>query len=135
MFKLDKKTLTELAGLGIGSAGAAYVQQKVLTKADGTSVFGSGQTAGILTDVAPAVIGLALQGQGAFLKEAGKGMIAASIGGLIKKNVPLGISGMDTLLGEAATEVEPTGSSDRPLMGYSSNSTDFTSGDSGEMDF
>jgi hypothetical protein len=135
MFKLDKKTLTELAGLGIGSAGAAYVQQKVLTKADGTSVFGSGQTAGILTDVAPAVIGLALQGQGAFLKEAGKGMIAASIGGLIKKNVPLGISGMDTLLGEVATEVEPTGSSDRPLMGYSSNSTDFTSGDSGEMDF
>lgn len=135
MFKLDKKTLTELAGLGIGSAGAAYVQQKVLTKADGTSVFGSGQTAGILTDVAPAVIGLALQGQGAFLKEAGKGMIAASIGGLIKKNVPLGISGMDTLLGEVATEVEPTGSSDRPLMGYSSNSTDFTAGDSGEMDF
>ena len=135
MFKLDKKTLTELAGLGIGSAGAAYVQQKVLTKADGTSVFGEGQTATILADVAPAVIGLALQGQGAFLKEAGKGMIAASIGGLIKKNVPLGISGMDTLLGEVATEVEPTGSSDRPLMGYSSNSTDFTSGDSGEMDF
>ena len=41
---------------------------------------------------------------------------------------------MDTLLGEVPT-VEPTGSSDRPLMGYSSNSTDFTSGDSGEMDF
>jgi len=135
MFKLDKKTLTELAGLGIGSAGAAYVQQKVLTKADGTSVFGEGQTATILADVAPAVIGLALQGQGAFLKEAGKGMIAASIGGLIKKNVPtLGINGMDTLLGEVPT-IEPTGSSDRPLMGYSSNSTDFTSGDSGEMDF
>lgn len=134
MFKLDKKTLTELAGLGIGSAGAAYVQQKFLTKEDGTSVFGEGQTAGILTDVAPAVIGLALQGQGAFLKEAGKGMIAASIGGLIKKNVPtLGITGMDTLLGEVAAE--PTGSSDRPLMGYSSSSYDITSGDAGEMDF
>lgn len=134
MFKLDKKTLTELAGLGIGSAGAAYVQQKFLTKEDGTSVFGEGQTAGILTDVAPAVIGLALQGQGSFLKEAGKGMIAASIGGLIKKNVPsLGITGMDTLLGEVAAE--PTGSSDRPLMGYSSSSYDITSGDAGEMDF
>lgn len=134
MFKLDKKTLTELAGLGIGSAGAAYVQQKVLIKADGTSVFGEGQTATILADVAPAVIGLALQGQGAFLKEAGKGMIAASIGGLIKKNVPtLGINGMDTLLGEV--NVEPTGSSDRPLMGYSSSSYDITSGDAGEMDF
>jgi len=134
MFKLDKKTLTELAGLGIGSAGAAYVQQKFLTKADGSSVFGEGQTAGILTDVAPAVIGLALQGQGAFLKEAGKGMIAASIGGLIKKNVPtLGITGMDTLLGEVAAE--PTGSSDRPLMGYSSSSYDITSGDAGEMDY
>jgi hypothetical protein len=147
MFKLDKKTLTELAGLGVGSAGAAYVQQKFLVKrnedgspkvdAEGNpeTLFGAGTTANMIVDIAPAVIGLALQGQGSFLKEAGKGMIAASIGGLIKKQVPdLGITGMDTLLGQVPV-VEPTGSSDRPLMGYSSNSTDFTSGDSGEMDF
>lgn len=148
MFKLDKKTLTELAGLGVGSAGAAYVQQKFLTKrnedgsvmvdSEGNTVtlFGSGTTANMILDVAPAVIGLALQGQGSFLKEAGKGMIAASIGGLIKKQVPdLGITGLDTLLGQAPVNIEPTGSSDRPLMGYSSNSTDITYGDSGEMDF
>ena len=147
MFKLDKKTLTELAGLGVGSAGAAYVQQKFLVKrnedgspkvdAEGNpeTLFGAGTTANMIVDIAPAVIGLALQGQGSFLKEAGKGMIAASIGGLIKKQVPdLGITGMDTLLGQVPA-IEPTGSSDRPLMGYSSNSTDFTSGDSGEMDF
>lgn len=145
MIKFDKKTLTELAGLGAGSAAAAYVQQKVLTKKneDGSvmvddegnivTIFGSGTTANLIVDIAPAAVGLFLQGQGSFLKEAGKGMIAASIGGLIKKNVPtLGIAGVDTLLGEVPSEVS---TDDRPLMGYSSSSYDTTSGDSGEMDF
>jgi hypothetical protein len=66
------------------------------------------------------------------LKEAGKGMIAASIGGLIKKSVPaLGITGTDTLLGT----VEAPTTDDRPLMGYSSDSMDLTAGNAGEMDF
>lgn len=145
MIKFDKKTLTELAGLGAGSAAAAYVQQKVLTKKneDGSvmvddagnivTIFGSGTTANLIVDIAPAAVGLFLQGQGSFLKEAGKGMIAASIGGLIKKNVPtLGIAGVDTLLGEVPSDVS---TDDRPLMGYSSSAYDTTSGDSGEMDF
>jgi len=106
MFKFDKKTLTELAGLGAGSVASAYVKQKVLVKADGTSVLGEGQIAKIGTDVAPILVGLFLQGQGSFLKEAGKGMIAESVGGLIKSNIPtLGVTGYDTLMGEAAAEV------------------------------
>lgn len=134
MIKFNKNTLTELAGLGAGAATSAYVKQKLLTKADGTNVFGEGQTAGILTDVAPVAVGLFLQGQkGVFLKEAGKGMIAESVGSLIKKNLPLGITGTDTLLGEVPEEM--SSDDDRPLMGYSSSAYDDTSGDAGEMDF
>ena len=134
MFKFDKKTLTELAGLGAGSVASAYVKQKVLVKADGTSVLGEGQIAKIGTDVAPILVGLFLQGQGSFLKEAGKGMIAESVGGLIKSNIPtLGVTGYDTLMGEAAAEV--VDSEDMPLMGYPSSSYDTTAADGGEMDF
>ena len=134
MFKFDKKTLTELAGLGAGSVASAYVKQKLLTKADGSSVLGEGQVAKIGQDVAPIVVGLFMQGQGSFLKEAGKGMIAESVGSLIKSNVPaLGIEGYDTLMGEAAAEV--VDSEDAPLMGYSSSSYDTTAADGGEMDY
>lgn len=134
MIKFNKNTLTELAGLGAGAATSAYVKQKVFTKADGTSLFGEGATAGILTDVAPVVVGLFLQTQkGTFVKEAGKGMIAESVGSLIKKNLPLGITGVDTLLGEVPESMPSQ--SDRPLMGYSSSAYDDTSGNAGEMDF
>jgi len=134
MFKFDKKTLTELAGLGAGSVASAYVKQKLLVKADGSSVLGEGQIAKIGTDVAPILVGLFLQGQGSFLKEAGKGMIAESVGSLIKSNIPtLGVTGYNTLMGEAAAEI--VDSEDAPLMGYSSSSYDTTAADGGEMDF
>jgi len=133
MIKFNKNTLTELAGLGAGAATSAYVKQKLLTKADGSSVFGATASAGILTDIAPVAVGLFLQGQqGMFLKEAGKGMIAESIGGLIKKNLPLGISGTEVLLNGAD---EMDSSDNTPMMGYSSDSYDTTSGKAGEMDF
>ena len=133
MIKFNKNTLTELAGLGTGAVAASYVQQKLLVKADGTSVFGASTSAGILTDAAPAVVGLFLQGQpGIFLKEAGKGMIAASIGGLIKKQFAdtLGINGMDPFIQGADDS-----SDDMPMMGFTSDSYDSTSGNAGEMDF
>jgi hypothetical protein len=131
MIKFNKNTLTELAGLGAGAATSAYVKQKLLTKADGSSVFGATAAAGILTDVAPVAVGLFLQGQkGIFLKEAGKGMIAESIGGLIKKNLPLGIAGMDPFISGAEEITDET-----PMMGYSSDSYDTTAGNAGEMDF
>jgi hypothetical protein len=133
MIKFNKNTLTELAGLGAGAATSAYVKQKLLTKADGSSVFGATASAGILTDIAPVAVGLFLQGQkGMFLKEAGKGMIAESIGGLIKKNLPLGISGTEVLL-NGAEEMDSMDST--PMMGYSSDSYDTTAGNAGEMDF
>ena len=134
MIKFNKETLTELAGLGAGAAGSAYVKQKLLLKEDGTSVFGAGTTAGILTDAAPVVIGLLLQGQKGFVKEAGKGMIAESIGSIIKKQFPsLGLAGMDMPL--MGVDNAPVNSDATPLMGYSSDSYDYTSGDAGEINY
>ena len=95
MIKFNKSTLTEIAGLGAGAVAGAYVSQKVLTKADGTYLVGSGATGKLISDLAPIAVGLLLQGQGnTFAKEAGKGMIAQAAGSWIKSQVPaLGISG------------------------------------------
>lgn len=137
MIKFNKETLVELAGLGAGAAGSAYVKQKLLTKADGTSVFGSGTTAPILTDVAPVVIGLFLQGQKGFLKEAGKGMIAESVGSLIKTQFPtLGLAGVDSpLMGYSEAPEMPSNPS-APLMGYSAgDSYDYNSVEAGEIGY
>jgi hypothetical protein len=149
MIKFNKNTLTELAGLGSGAVGAAYVQQKLLIKRDEAgapkvneegeveTLFGAGATANLIVDIAPAAVGLFLQGQkGIFIKEAGKGMIAASVGGLIKKQFAdtLGITGTDTLLGQVDMMPSDMGD-DRPMMGYSSSAYDDTSADAGEMDF
>ena len=95
MIKFNKSTLTEIAGLGAGAVAGAYVSQKVLTKADGTYLVGSGTTGELVADLAPIAVGLLLQGQSnTFAKEAGKGMIAQAAGGFIKSKFPaLGITG------------------------------------------
>ena len=134
MIKFNKETLVELAGLGAGAAGSAYVKQKLLTKADGTSVFGAGQTASILTDATPVVVGLFLQGQSGFLKEAGKGMIAESIGSLIKAQI--GLAGMDSPLMGLDDMSDNTPSPSAPLMGYNAGDAyDYTSGEAGEINY
>jgi len=135
MIKFDKETLIELAGLGAGAAGSAYVKQKLLTKSDGTSVFGSGTYAPYLTDLSPVVIGLLLQGQKGFVKEAGKGMIAESVGSLIKKQI--GLAGTDQVLlsGAYTPEGPATGDAVAPLMGYSDSMNDFNPYGSGESDY
>lgn len=134
MIKFNKSTLTELAGLGAGSAASAYVKQKVLVKEDGSSLFGAGRTGALLTDIAPIAVGLAMQGvKGTFAKEAGKGMIAESVGSLIKANVPqLGITGMDPMIGEMGEADSDAGdfSTNEPLINgtgydYSERETDF----------
>ena len=134
MIKFNKETLVELAGLGAGAAGSAYVKQKLLTKADGTSVFGSSQTASILTDATPVVVGLFLQGQSGFLKEAGKGMIAESVGSLIKAQI--GLAGVDSpLMGYNEAPEMPSNPS-APLMGYSAgDSYDYNSVEAGEIGY
>jgi hypothetical protein len=137
MIKFNKETLVELAGLGAGAAGSAYVKQKLLTKADGTSVFGAGSSAPILTDAAPVVIGLFLQGQSGFLKEAGKGMIAESIGSFIKTQFPtLGLAGMDSPLMGLEDMSDNTQNPSAPLMGYNAGEAyDYTSGEAGEINY
>jgi len=133
MIKFNKSTLTELAGLGAGSAASAYVKQKVLVKEDGSSLFGAGRTGALLTDIAPIAVGLAMQGvKGTFAKEAGKGMIAESVGSLIKANVPqLGITGMDPMIGEVEGDSDAGDfSTNEPLINgtgydYSERETDF----------
>jgi hypothetical protein len=137
MIKFNKETLVELAGLGAGAAGSAYVKQKLLTKADGTSVFGAGASAPILTDAAPVVIGLFLQGQSGFLKEAGKGMIAESVGSFIKSQFPtLGLAGMDMPLMGYNEAPDNTQNPSAPLMGYSAgDSYDYNSVEAGEIGY
>ena len=137
MFKFNKSTLTEIAGLGTGAVAGAYVSQKVLTKADGTFLIGAGATGKLISDVAPIAVGLLLQGQSnLFAKEAGKGMIAQAAGTLIKSNFPaLGITGDDysanTMLSGLDTGV------DNPMISAvpSSFMSDDTAGDAGEMDY
>lgn len=134
MIKFNKETLVELAGLGAGAAGSAYVKQKLLTKTDGKSVFGDGQTATILTDVTPVVVGLFLQGQSGFLKEAGKGMIAESVGSLIKAQI--GLAGVDSPLMGYSEAPEVTSNPSAPLMGYSAgDSYDYNSVEAGEIGY
>jgi hypothetical protein len=102
MIKFNKSTLTEIAGLGAGAVAGAYVSQKVLTKADGTYLVGTGTTGKLVADLAPIAVGLFLQGQSnTFAKEAGKGMIAQAAGGFIKSKFPtLGITGDGNYMGE-----------------------------------
>ena len=102
MIKFNKSTLTEIAGLGAGAVAGSYVSQKVLTKADGTYLVGTGAAGKLIAELAPVAVGLLLQGQSnTFAKEAGKGMIAQAAGGFIKSQFPaLGITGDGNYLGE-----------------------------------
>ena len=149
MFKFNKSTLTEIAGLGAGAVAGAYVTQKVLTKTNetvdaagvvtpGTYLVGSGKTGKLIADAAPIVVGLFLQGQSnLFAKEAGKGMIAQAAGSLIKSNFPtLGITGdgySDSVMMSGTLD---TGVDNPMISAVPSNYlADETSGDAGEMDY
>jgi hypothetical protein len=144
MIKFNKSTLTEIAGLGAGAVAGAYVSQKVLTKADGSYLVGSGTTGKLVADLAPIAVGLLLQGQSnTFAKEAGKGMIAQAAGGFIKSKFPaLGITGdgsadysAGTMMSGLDTGVDNPMISAVPADDFSAPSTDFTSGSAGEMDY
>ena len=137
MFKFNKSTLTEIAGLGAGAVAGAYVSQKVLTKADGTFLIGAGATGKLVSDLAPIAVGLLLQGQSnVFAKEAGKGMIAQAAGSLIKTNFPaVGIKGTDGYSDSVMMSGTLDTGVDNPMISAvpSSYLADETSGDSGEM--
>ena len=142
MFKFNKSTLTEIAGLGAGAVAGAYVTQKVLTKTDAAGVttylVGSGTTGKLIADVAPIAVGLLLQGQSnLFAKEAGKGMIAQAAGTLIKSNFPtLGITGDGYSDNVMMSGTLDTGVDNPMIAAVPSNYlADETSGDAGEMDY
>ena len=142
MFKFNKSTLTEIAGLGAGAVAGAYVTQKVLTKTDAAGVttylVGSGTTGKLIADVAPIAVGLLLQGQSnLFAKEAGKGMIAQAAGSLIKSNFPtLGITGDGYSDNVMMSGTLDTGVDNPMIAAVPSNYlADETSGDAGEMDY
>jgi hypothetical protein len=137
MLKFNKNTLTEIASLGAGAVAGAYVSQKVLTKADGTYLVGSGKTGKLVADVAPIAVGLFLQGQkNAMLKEAGKGMIAQAAGSLIKANFPaLGVTGYSEDVMMSGTDGLDTGVDNPMISGTDNYGTDFSAVDSGEADF
>ena len=138
MIKFNKSTLTEIAGLGAGAVAGAYVSQKVLTKADGSYLVGSGTTGKLVADLAPIVVGLALQGQSnLFAKEAGKGMIAQAAGTFIKSKVPaLGITGDGYSDNVMMAGTLDTGV-DNPMISAvpSDYMSDETGSDAGEMDY
>ena len=123
MIKFNKSTLTEIAGLGAGAVAGAYVSQKVLTKADGTYLVGSGTTGKLVADLAPIAVGLLLQGQSnSFAKEAGKGMIAQATGGFIKSKFPaLGITGDGEYLGEGTMMSGMDTGVDNPMISGDGN--------------
>jgi len=137
MLKFNKNTLTEIASLGAGAVAGAYVSQKVLTKADGTYLVGSGKTGKLVADVAPIAVGLFLQGQkNAMLKEAGKGMIAQAAGSLIKANFPaLGVTGYSEDVMMSGTDGLDTGVDNPMISGMDNYGTDFSAVDAGEADF
>ena len=150
MFKFNKTTLTEIAGLGAGAVAGAYVTQKVLTKTNetvdpagvvtpGTYLVGSGKTGKLIADAAPIVVGLFLQGQSnLFAKEAGKGMIAQAAGSLIKSNFPtLGINGYNDYSANTMMSGNLDTGVDNPMIAAvpSDYLSDDTSGDAGEMDY
>lgn len=141
MINFNKSTLTEIAGLGAGAVAGAYVSQKVLTKADGTYLVGTGPTGKLIADLAPIAVGLLLQGQSnSFAKEAGKGMIAQAAGGFIKSKFPaLGITGDENYDGGTLLSGTDTGVDNPMISGtddsYSMGNTDNTYTDSGEMTY
>ena len=126
---LKKDNLVGAAGLGAGSLSAEVVLSKVTP-----------MLPAVATQFAPAIpiiAGMLLSSSKGFLGSVGKGMIAQGVAGVAKQYIPvdtkvsLGIGGDDTMMGSVMMG-EATAA---PMAGYSSDSYDYTSGDSGEMNY
>ncbi len=134
---LSKETLIGAASLGAGAVAAKIVHAKVIPIIPVTQ---------LQSDVAKNLITLAagiftpMVVKGSIGTGLGAGMIAVSVAGLVSpvlKDANL-IAGSDTFMGEVFMGNDSMESG--TLMGASENifdapSTDFTGGDSGEMDY
>lgn len=119
---LKKDNLISAAGLGIGSIAAEVATAKVAPL-----IFKTEATAKYAYAI-PVIAGLILGTSTGFARSIGHGMIANGASSLVRSLIPattktsLGI-GSDVMMGTS------------PMMGFSSDSFDYTSGDAGEMDY
>lgn len=138
MSLLSKETLIGVASLGVGSVLAKVVQQKVLTMVPVDIIKNNSNVQNLITLAVGIATPIAVKGP--IGKGLGAGMIATSVAGLVEpllksKNIITGY-GEDTFMGDVlmGNDMESgtlMGASDSVNAPY----TDFTTGDSGEMDY
>ena len=125
-----KENLVSAAGLGAGSLAAEIVVNKVGPMLDPTG----DKAIGKIVPALPIIAGLLLATGTGVMKSIGHGMLASGVSGYAKKLIPqatkdsLGI-GQDVMMGNVMM------GEDLPVLGYSSDSYDYTSGDAGEMNY
>lgn len=133
---LSKETLIGAASLGAGAVAAKVVQEKVLkAEFNPVAIIRDNEMVQNLITLGFGIFTPVLV-KGPIGKGLGAGMIAVSVAGLV---TPLlskaGLAGVDSMGEVFMGEVDNSG----VLMGaanmFDSPSTDFTGGDSGEMDF
>jgi len=136
MSLLSKETLIGAVSLGAGAVIAKVVQQKVLKMVPVDIIKTNSNVQNLITLAVGIATPIAVKGP--IGKGLGAGMIATSVAGLVEpllKSSNL-ITGTDTFMGDVMMGEVESGT----LMGASENifdspSNDYTSGDSGEMDY
>lgn len=129
---LKKENLIGAAGLGAGSLSAEILVSKVSPMLP--------EQASKFASALPILAGLVLQNSKGILGSLGKGMIAQGISATAKGFIPeetkstLGIGGNEVLMGNVMMGEQDEFDS-ASLGGLTSDSYDFTSGTSGEMDY
>lgn len=133
---LSKETLIGAVSLGAGAVIAKVVQQKVLKMVPVDIVKTNANVQNLITLAVGIVTPIAVKGP--IGKGLGAGMIATSVAGLVEPLLKSNniITGTDTFMGDVMMGEAESGT----LMGASENifdspSTDYTSGDAGEMDY
>lgn len=127
---LKKENLIGAAGLGAGSLSAEILVSKVSPMLP--------EQASKFASALPILAGLVLQNSKGILGSLGKGMIAQGVSATAKGFIPeetkttLGIGGDEVMMGNVMMGDNLDSAS---LGGLTSDSYDFTSGTSGEMDY
>lgn len=127
---LKKENLIGAAGLGAGSLSAEILVSKVSPMLP--------EQASKFASAIPILAGLVLQNSKGILGSLGKGMIAQGVSATAKGFIPeetkttLGIGGDEVMMGNVMMGDNLDSAS---LGGLTSDSYDFTSGTSGEMDY
>jgi hypothetical protein len=136
MSLLSKETLIGAVSLGAGAVIAKVVQQKVLKMVPVDIIKTNSNVQNLITLAVGIATPIAVKGP--IGKGLGAGMIATSVAGLVEPLLKTAnvITGTDTFMGDVMMGEVESGT----LMGASENifdspSNDYTSGDSGEMDY